>query len=217
MGIKEQTNRNRRNNRQTKRAWLIVCEGRNKTETKYLSHFNKRDGSVRLIIKSSGDTDPTSMIAQAETIAESKGIGENAGDRIICLMDLDINDKKAQLIQSLRSKHSKVEISISNPCFEIWFLLHFTNHPRRENTSQNVKKQLVSYVPNYTESMDILQLCPEVQSNYLIAIDNAEGLRIEHARKNISIFSADANPYTEVYILMKDIISENGAPQNNCD
>lgn len=212
MGIKEQANRNKRNNRQTKCVWLIVCEGRNKTETNYLSHFNKRDGNVRLIVKSSEDTDPKGMVKRAEDLAKSLGVGENAGDRIICLMDLDVNDKKAQLIQLLRPKHRKIEIIVSNPCFEIWLLLHFTNHPGRENTSRNVKKQLVNYVPNYTESMDILQKCSAVQSNYETAIKNADELRNEHIRKNATIPSADANPYTEVHLLMRDIINENGAP-----
>lgn len=217
MGIKEQTNRNRRNNRQTKRAWLIVCEGRNKTETNYLNHFNKWDGAVRLIVRSSEDTDPKNMVERAKNIAESLGVGKNTGDRIICLMDLDIDSNKAQLIQSLRAKHRKIEIFLSNPCFEIWFLLHFTSHPVRENSSHSVKKQLERYVPKYTESMDILQKCPEVQSNYETAINNAVGLRNEHKRNNVSIPSADANPYTEIDLLMQDIISENGAPQINCD
>lgn len=216
MGIKEQTNRNKRNNRQTKCVWLIVCEGRNKTETNYLSHFNKRDGNVRLIVKSSEDTDPRGMVKRAEDLAKSLGVGENAGDRIICLMDLDVNDKKAQLIQSLRPKHRKFEIIVSNPCFEIWLLLHFTNHPGRENNSHNVKKQLAKHVSNYTESMDILQKCPEVQLNYEMAIENANELRNEHVRKNVAIPSADANPYTEVDLLMREIIIENGAPKINC-
>lgn len=212
MGLKEQTNRNKRNNRQTKRAWLIVCEGRNKTETNYLNHFNKWDGNVRLIVRSSEDTDPKGMVKRAEVLAKSLGVGENAGDRIICLMDLDVSDKKAQLIQSMRTKHRKVEIIVSNPCFEIWLLLHFTDHPGRESNSHNVKKQLARYVSNYTESMDILQKCPMVQSNYDTAIKNADILRNEHVRKNASIPSADANPYTEVDLLMRDIINENGAP-----
>lgn len=212
MGIKEQTNRNKRIYRQTKCAWLIVCEGRNKTETNYLNHFNKRDGNIRLIIKSSESTDPTRMVKRAEDLAKSLGVGENAGDRIICLMDLDANDQKAQLIQSLRSKHRKVTIIVSNPCFEIWFLLHFTAYPGRKCSSHTVKKQLAHYVPNYVESMDILKKCLKIKLNYKTAINNADGLRKEHVRKNTGIHSADANPYTEVDLLMHDIINANGIP-----
>jgi hypothetical protein len=217
MGIKEQNSRNSKNRRQTKRAWLIVCEGRNKTETNYFGHFNKPTANVRILVHSSEDTDPKGMVKRAETLAAQNDIGSRPGDRIICLMDLDLSDEKARLISDLRVKHRNVEIMVSNPCFEIWFLLHFTDHPNRENISRNVKKQLERYVPNYTESMDILRKCSEIQTKYGEAIINAENLRIENERKNVLLLSADANPYTDVYLLMRDILAENGPPQINCD
>ena len=213
MGIKEQKTRNKRKNRQTKRAWLIVCEGRNKTETNYLNHFNKWDGNVRLTIKPSEETDPAGMVKRAETLAKSLDINTKNGDRIICLMDLDVDNSKAALIEDLKRKHTKVEIIISNPCFEIWFLLHFTDHPTRENSSHNAKKQLERFIPHYTEGMDVLQKSKEIQLNYDIAIKNADNLQKEHLRNNIQISSADANPYTDMGGLMKAIINVNGAPQ----
>ena len=213
MGIKEQTNRNKVKHRKTKCAWLIICEGRNRTETNYLHHFSKRDGSVCLVIKPSENTDPKGMVLRAEKLAKDLDIGKNAGDRIICLIDLDISTEKAQTIDHLRRNHQKVEIIITNPCFEIWFLLHFTSHPDRESCSHNVKKQLARYIPNYTENMDVMQKSKEVQYNYEIAIQNAEILRAEHIRKNLSILSPDANPYTEMDILIKRLLSENGKPQ----
>ncbi|MFA5449121.1 MAG: RloB family protein [Clostridia bacterium] len=217
MGIKEQDKRRKRAIRQTNPIWLIVCEGRNKTEINYLSHFNKREGKVRLIVKPSEDTDPRRMVERAKNIAKAQSIGQNLNDRIICLIDLDIDDNRAKLIQLLKIKYSKINIFVSNPCFEIWFLLHFTRHPNRENKSRNVKKQLEGYVPNYTESMDILQKCTQIQTNYSIAIKNAQDLRKEYSHKEITLHTKYANPYTDIDLLISALIEKNGPPQINCD
>ena len=40
---------------------LIVCEGRNKTERIYFSHYQTRDSSYRLLIKDSEATDVMGM------------------------------------------------------------------------------------------------------------------------------------------------------------
>ena len=40
---------------------VLICEGRNQTETKYFNHFNKRENPFTLKIYSSEATDPKNM------------------------------------------------------------------------------------------------------------------------------------------------------------
>ena len=45
---------------------VLICEGRNQTESKYFNHFNKRENPFTLKIYSSEATDPKSMAKKQE-------------------------------------------------------------------------------------------------------------------------------------------------------
>ena len=54
--------------RQRKATIVLICEGRNQTETKYFNHFNKRENPYNLKILPSEATDPKNMAKKLEML-----------------------------------------------------------------------------------------------------------------------------------------------------
>ena len=173
---------------------LIVCEGRNKTERIYFSHYQTRDSSYRLLIKDSEATDVMRMAKRTSYLYSHYQMDGAIGDKAFCLIDMDLNRDKYEVYLKAKRKFPQIQFIVSNPCFEIWLLYHFTENPKVECTSQAVKEQMKKYVPDYNESTDVFTLC-NLQDEYAKAINRSE-------KKN-SFYGADKtlaerNPYTEV-------------------
>ncbi len=173
---------------------ILVCEGRNKTEKLYFEHFRQRDSKYRLIIKPCESTDISNMAKMADYYYQTNGLDCELGDHVFCLVDLDLSKDKQAEYQLAKNTNKNIEFILSNPCFEIWLLYYFTEHPRIENSSQKVKEQLKKYVPNYSESMDIVAVM-NLYDKHPIAINRSE-------KKNAMLGDGrqivERNPYTEV-------------------
>lgn len=72
-----------------------------------------------------------------------------------------------------RQKYPNITFIVSNPCFEIWLLYHFTENPKAESSSQAVKEQMKKYVPGYNEAMDVYAQC-DLEDKYAVAINRSE-------------------------------------------
>ena len=141
-------------------------------------------------------------------IIDDLQLDSSLGDRVFCLVDLDLSKVQYEKILEEKDKSNrkcKVEFILSNPCFEIWLLYYFTDYPKVENSSQKVKEQLKKIVPRYTENFDIVSEC-NLFDMHAVAINRAE-------KKN-SIFddseeSIEKNPYTEVQDLVVLLMNYN--------
>lgn len=198
--------------RKRKPVITLICEGRNQTETKYFKHFNKRENPYTLKIISSEATDPKSMIKKAKQKIAEMDLDNSIGDRVFCLIDLDLSQDQLNKIEEEKSSKSKkkccVEFILSNPCFEVWLLYYFVEFPKVVNSSQKVKEQLKKYVPNYSESFDIVKECG-LEEKYAVAINRAEKSR--QLNKENSML--DKNPYTEVPDLLVLLLDYPGEQQ----
>jgi len=206
MGIRE---RNRKSqNRRTKPVWLIVFEGKNQTEKLYFGHFNYgRDSLINLVPIGAGNTDPTGIVEYAVLYAKNNEIGIQEDDRIICVIDVDLSEDRDDEILQLKKKYNDVEIYVSNPCFETWFLLHFVDYPKTSASSQKEKAMLRKYIPNYTESMDVYAKCTTISQDTNLAISRAERIRKSYQRDGKIIGAYDVSPYTEVDEIIGEIIN----------
>lgn len=172
---------------------LIVCEGRNKTETLYFNHFNLRSAPYRLIIKGSEATDIKSMAAKTEWYFKDFQMDKKLGDHAFCLIDLDLdNDKYAKYVASVK-KYKNIEFIVSNPCFEIWLLYYFTENPKVVNSSQAVKELMGKFVEDYQESTDVIEE-KKLYNQYAVAINRSE--KKNNCYEDIALI--DKNPYTEI-------------------
>lgn len=183
--------------RKDKPVIALICEGNNKTETKFFSHFNDRFNPYNLRIYPSTGTDADSMIMRANSIIKREDLSSERGDRIFCLVDLDMNREKGLRIrEEMESSKNTfpVEFILSNPCFEVWLLYFFTDNPGVELISKNVKKQLKKHAPLYSEGLDIFKQY-DLEEKLDTALDRA-------IKKNKQFIDetdlANRNPYTQV-------------------
>jgi len=186
---------------------VLICEGRNQTETKYFNHFNKRENPFNLKIYSSEATDPKNMAKKARSLIEQWQLDSQLGDRVFCLIDLDLSQTQYKKVleekNKARNKKCEVEFIISNPCFEIWLLYYFVNYPKIESSSQKVKEQLKKHVPLYSESFDIVKEC-KLEQQHAKAINRAEKA---HSNQDSDTKLLDRNPYTEIPTLLDILIN----------
>ena len=125
--------------RKRKPSIFIVCEGRNKTEKTYFNHFNERNASFNLRVFDSESTDITSMAKKATSLFINYQLDLDIGDKVYCLVDLDLEPSKHEKFLKAKETYKKIEIIPSNPCFEIWYLLHSKKVSRRLETDECLK------------------------------------------------------------------------------
>lgn len=211
---------------------LIISEGKD-TEIDYFKNFNQK--YVNVDVKpldrysvgknKSRKTDPLNLVEKAIDYVENKyDINEKDGDRIWCLMDIDLNynnpnpiDSRIQEIQKAFTRSEdfrkrstiKINLGLSNPCFELWYLLHFKYTTANMKDYDSVKKRLEKDTPlsEYEKNKSVYS---QIHDNTLTAIKNSEKLRnhykfynnileINHTTINEFVKS---NPITNIDILV---------------
>lgn len=190
--------------RQRSPILLLVCEGRNKTERKYFSHYKVRELPYRLEIKDSEATDVMGMARRAANLYKEYQMDPEIGDLVFCLIDLDLSHEKYDTYTKAQKKYPQIRFIVSNPCFEIWLLYYFTKNPKVESSSQAVKDQVKKYVPGYNEAMDVYAQC-DLEDKYAVAINRSEKKNALYDEDKILV---ERNPYTEVQDLI--VVLKNG-------
>ena len=184
--------------RQRSPILLLVCEGRNKTERKYFSHYKVRELPYRLEIRDSEATDVMGMARRAANLYKEYQMDPAIGDLAFCLIDLDLRRDKYDAYLKAKQKYPQVRFIVSNPCFEIWLLFYFTENPKAESSSQAVKEQMKKCVPGYNEAMDVYDQC-DLEDKYAVAINRSEKKNAFYEEDKILV---ERNPYTEVQDLI---------------
>ena len=116
--------------RRANKIVLIVCEG-TKTEPEYFGDFRRHERVMGVTLKCVGmGEDPLRVVLEAEKLrgnrlAQARRGADIAFDEVWAVFDVDHHDPE-RLREAMREA-TQLEIStaISNPCFELWFVLHF--------------------------------------------------------------------------------------------
>lgn len=189
--------------RKRKPLIYIVCEGQNQTERKYFNHFKDRYAPYNLFVENGGSTDILNMAKKANAIFADKQLDAALGDKVYCLVDLDLDKDKYDKYVKAKNRYKNIELIPSNPCFEIWLMFYFTKNPRVLRSSQKVKDAMAKYIPGYTESMDVIAVA-NLLDKHLIAINNAEA---KNSNFDEDMKEIDKNPYTEVATVVTELLS----------
>lgn len=190
--------------RQLKEAMLIVCEG--ETEKVYFDALRQslKIGLIDIKVETSGGGSALKVVQYAQQLEEErKRDNKRAGSflaepykHIWCVFDTEGGDKRAILVEAIAlAKKRKYHMAVSNPCFEIWYLLHFTERPSHGNPSL-AKTALQKYIPTYKKGQNIFKKLEALRSN---AIERAE--RFHQPDDEF------ANPTTTVYELVRFLYS----------
>lgn len=181
--------------------FLIVCEGA-KTEPRYFDFLRTKrkitTAQVEICGKECG-SDQASVVRYAIKLkkersqaARKKG-KELPYDQVWCVFDKDNKPKKLAEALDLAKAHD-IEIALSVPCFELWYLLHYKYSERPYNKYAELKSDLKRYIPKYSKDKAPYE---ELYSKLETAIENAERLRK----------GEKTNPKTDVDLLVSELLN----------
>lgn len=180
---------------------LVFCEGQN-TEPQYLSGFKRwcRNPLVDVVV-SPGHGVPLTLVRRAKEAkleAERQAARERddnvAYDEVWCVFDTDEHPNLGEACTMARD--NGIEVALSNPCFELWLLLHFRDNPGLQGR-EDIADKLKKHVSRYDKHIDFAQYQPGYDS------------AVERARRLDSDARAAGedgrNPTTGVYRLTESV------------
>ena len=189
------------NRRKLKPVYLIIAEGKNKTEVLYLSHFQDQGKSYSIrFVKAGYKTDADSLYNVLIAKWEELDLSAKKGDLGFVILDIDNDPLKAQKVSVLvqSNKNTAVRFIVSNPTFEVWLLLHFKYSTKQYKDGNAVINDLRRYLPNYEKNRDCFEVCKDKMKH---AVDNSTKLAENY--DDIEWPSIECNPRTD----MGDLIS----------
>ena len=174
---------------------VMIVEGHNMTETLYFRQFNKQRAGYSIKLLASGSsTDPEGMLANLDRFWLSNDLDPKRGDRGFIVLDLDCDDRKGRLIKKLEKESEIGHFVVSNPCFEVWFLLHF-RYTTHAFSSTEIIRELRRFISDYEKNRDVSELLAPHSD---IAYENARKL-IQYFEENQAQWpSNECNPRTDI-------------------
>lgn len=191
------------------KRYLIVSEG-TKTEPHYfrdlLDDLGIRPQMVR--IAPNDGVSPDRVVARALVLYAEDAAAGDAFDMVYCVFDRDMHttfDAAVQRTKDLSAQGKPFVAITSNPCFEVWLLLHFayTDQPFHAAGKKSVGDQVVSALkakPGFSKyGKGQKAVYDQLKARLGDALAHAERLR-RHGLATGSI-----NPATDVDTLVKVI------------
>ncbi|HLL82036.1 MAG TPA: RloB family protein [Longimicrobium sp.] len=180
---------------------LVVCEGR-VTEPQYLRGFARAQGAntVRLVVEAPGG-DPRALVERAielrdEAAARAVREGDEnlAYDEVWCVFDVD-DHARLRAAREL-AERTEIGLAVSNPCFELWLILHFREHGAHL-TSRRAAQLLEQHIPGYHKHVRF----DDLSIGYADAVERAKTLE----RRHLKAGTDGANPSTGAHRLTERI------------
>jgi hypothetical protein len=177
-------------------VFWIFTDGRN-TERAYFQTLKQRLGVSVELPKDCGGKSPKEVVNKAlAKRREERTDSDSSGDQFWVVFDDDARDDVAEARS--RCANSVVKTAISNPCFEIWLLLHFTDYDRPDDQAE-VQRELESWCPGYSRDR---QKLPDVAA----LIENLAGAEQRAAaldNRREAQGNPNGRPSTQVYMLTR--------------
>ena len=195
------TRRRGRHRREDRRIIRVYSEGA-VTEFQYLRHWESKNQAVFLDWGESGMT-PSSLVEHARRDVKRNRLASRRRytpefDEIWCIFDVDEHPMVSQAI--FEARQSEIEIAVSNPCFELWLVLH------SENCTAYVDRRWIQRRASELNLIDGKSISNAVramiQENFDDAKGRAQRLDDMHERNDSPPRS---NPSTDVWRLVDRI------------
>jgi hypothetical protein len=180
---------------------LVVCEGKI-TEPQYIEGFRASHGTTTVQVKvHSPGGDPKALVERAiELRDDASGRARREGDdnlmydEVWCVFDVDTHER----FEAARAKAQAeaIRLAVSNPCFELWLLIHFVAHNAHVSADQ-ARRLLRKHVPNYNKHVHF----DEFATGYPAAVERARALEARH----MELGQDCGNPSTGAYRLTERI------------
>jgi hypothetical protein len=180
---------------------LVVCEGA-VTEPEYLQGFRTACSNPRVSIEVyPGKGVPKTIVEvakehkkRAELRAQRERDENLRYDSVWCVFDFDDHPAIPDATQMARD--NAIDLAVSNPCIELWLLLHFQDQPGMQHRDK-VDALLKRHVPDYDKHIDFAAY----ERGYCDAVKRARRLDADAERDN----EPGRNPTTGVWRLTESI------------
>jgi len=187
----------------------IYCEG--ETEVAY---FNQLRLEYRLNLDPiPKDEKQRELIKFVDEQIDNNKISfkDNNFDSVWCVIDVekskDYWEKHISEIRLFSDNKNKFVI-VSNPCFELWLLLHF-KYTTRSCTGQELEEELSKLLKEKYKKPDSVTRFKEkfiTLENISLAIANSKKLIAFHNKEGRDAFAFQSNPCTSMHFLAEKII-----------
>jgi len=190
----------RRSKRREKRKIILIgCEGNNKTERTYFSSFNNVQKEYIVRFSCGNDTDLANILRNIKKSEKEFGF-DSTMDKSFAVFDVDADSNKIKTFDKLKKQkeYQNIKFIPSNPCFELWYLLHFIYTTKAYNSNAELINELSKYIKEYDKSKDYFML---LFQNIEKAIKNNKNL-IKNIHENTDAKQLD-NSYTYVFEIVE--------------
>ena len=186
---------------------LIVCEG-SITEPQYFKDFSRYNKSQIIDVEIYPKGGPVRALVgrvkdlQEEMQRKAKRSKDSFAKlfRVWGVPDVDEHPKFQEAMQLAREHN--LNIALSNPCFEVWGLLHFNEQDSPLHRHQ-AQKKLEDYMPGYSHDDSPIFNYDVIRDKHLDAICNAKrGLA-----RRIAEDDAAGNPSSNVCDLIEELLT----------
>lgn len=205
MVAKTKQKRRGRETRKPRKIVLIGIEGRNRTERLYFQDLirDKGDGyTVRFTSRE--ETDPKGIAKSMIRDIKNYELDFTNGDLAYCVFDTDTDPDKQKYIDEAEVNAGKenIETILSNPCFEVWFLMHFTDSTHAFSNNREVIDRLKEKISDYEKNKSIYG---SIKERTCTAVGNAKRLETFHDEMGRRPKHVDRNPSSEVYKIIEKV------------
>ena len=179
---------------------LIKYEGKNSAERVYFNNFKRRN--LRIKYSTGNSTDIKGMLDDLIMYMKKEDISSDNNDKIYLIVDTDLKDEKVTELHEIKQKclENGIKIITSAPTFELWYLMHYRSNNLKFSSSEDVKRALKQYIPDYKETMNIY---PNISDRLENAFKTAKNC--EQRGKKICPDLYKINPHTDIYKVVEDI------------
>jgi hypothetical protein len=178
---------------------VVFCEGA-VTERQYVIQLARsvRATSVKVATEHG---DPKYLV---ELAVKHKRAGRKSApaDIVWCIFDAD--DHKRLNDALIQARDNDIPVALSNPCFELWALLHFADH-RAYIDRAALRAEVQAHLPGYDKELPFDKLAPGKDA----AADRAKSLGEMHIGNGSE---KHENPSTNVWQIVEAIENLRTAP-----
>lgn len=192
--------------RKTKKIILIGAEGKNQTERKYFKAFNQVQSEYKIMAGKGNNTDPVGVVEDLLKSAKQEELDLKDGDMLACFIDVDFKKGRDQELRAAMklARQNNISVFLSNPCFEIWYLLHFRYSTKLYGSNEEVIKELGCYISDYSKSKDVYNLIENKIDQALLNTKRLESYHLENGTND----RLKKLPSTEAYKLIEMILEK---------
>ena len=203
---KDKSLRRKAATRSPRRTVLAFCEGK-RTEVDYLKAL-KRQPEVRDIAavaieidETVAGFDPLALVRKAAAAQKDAKDKMSEIDEVWCIFDVEQPKRHSRLNDAVAlARERGIQVAVSNPCFELWLMLHFQEQSAWLDTN-DAKRQLKQHDGNEGKGLDGAMYMPRRDE----AVRRASSLAKRH-EGNGTNFPND-NPSSGMYRFLEAVES----------